>query len=392
MEKGRFKVIKGGGKGINNPLSNYIYKKGYVTNTRLMGVIAMKLYWETEYGVEYIQFFHLDWEEYGIDGFESLGKANQEDIEILEARIMGGLGGQLVEINKKEAIYLLKEALKLNTANNESLPELLGEYEFLLNTNINMTQDDVQGLWDKMCVKIETEIQLVNYYLMRAIGNDVDGQKYLSSSDFDFTPTGKPSTLIKNTVEFSHRDGDKNYYRCEAVIDYDNGYQLLITHLGVKDTNKGLRVDFGEIKNRMKITTIEASFQLKKPEYILVYEIDEFEDLLEIFDENKPYAMQNVHQSGFLFTEFNPNNEHVKDSVYYLNGDIYAVYYVTTGDQLVVGTFDEKNLKELKRYFRRRMFRDILEFDGEFKIDTPLLYEFVQSGLDDFYDFIDGEE
>jgi len=101
--------------------------------------------------------------------------------------------------------------------------------------------------------------------------------------------------------------------------------------------------------------------------------------------------MQNIHQAGFLYTEFNPNNDHVKKPIYYLNGDIYAVYYVTTGNQLAVATYKEENLKDIKEYFNIEEFEGIMEFESEFKIDNPILYEFVQSGYDNFYEFINDE-
>ena len=78
MKKDRFKVIMGGGGKTSAP--KYRFKRGFVTSTRLMGVVGMKLYWENEEGNEYIQFFHLDFEEYGIDGYESLVNGNKEEI------------------------------------------------------------------------------------------------------------------------------------------------------------------------------------------------------------------------------------------------------------------------------------------------------------------------
>lgn len=391
MPKEKFKLIKGGGK--KAPLPQYKYKSGLVTNTRLMGVIGMKLFWNTDEGNEYIQFFHLDWEEYGIDGYESLLDAKEDEIENITMKMMGGLGGEQVEITENEAMYILRIAHEISIKNNEILPEPSDEYKDFFNREVNLNRKDIYKLWEKMSEKIETEVQLVNYYLMRAVGDDIDGQSFLSTENVkDFVPTGKPSTLIKNIVEFSHNENNTNFYRCESVIDFDNGYQFIVSHIGVKATNKGLKVNFAEIKNKMKITTIEAAFQLKKPEYILIYSIEEFVDLLEIFDDFKPSAMQNIHQAGFLYTEFNPNNEHVKDAEYYLNGDIYAVYYITTGNQLAVGTFQEKNLKELKTYFRGKSFGGLLHFEGEFKADSPILYEFVHSEYDDFYEFIEDQE
>ncbi len=391
MSNNKFKLIKGGGNKISLP--KYIFKDGYVTNTRLMGVIGMKLYWETEEGEEYVQFFHLDWEEYGIDGFDSLTNGRDNEIKLIESKMMGGLGGKLVKITDREAIFILKEANKISIEKNQILPEPRDEYDFLLSIGIDLNEEEIRNLWKKMCVPMETEIQLINYFLMRSIGYDIEGQRFLGSPNLEkFVPTGKPSTLIKNVVEFSHEEDDVKYYTCESVIDFENGYQLLISHIGVKKMEKDLKVYFAEIKNKMRITTIEAAFQLKKSEYIIIYDVEDFVELMEMLDIMKPNAMQNIHEGGFLYTEFNPNNEHVKDANYYLNGDTYGVYYVTSGEQLAVGTFVEENLKEIRKFFKGKAFQDNLKFQGEFKADSPLIYEFVQSGIEDFYEFIDENE
>jgi hypothetical protein len=391
MGKDRFKVIKGRGK--KTPVPNYRFKKGYATNTRLMGVVGMKLFWETEEGDEYVQFFHLDCEEYGIDGFESLANASGFDIEIVTAKMMGGLGGTLVEIEEQEGIYLLNEVYKINLKNDQSIPGFSEEYEYLLQVDMDIPEETKENLWKKICEDIVSETQLINYYLMRAVGMDKSGQHFLSEGDNykNFEPTMKPSTLIKNVVEFSGHEGGTNYYNCESVIDLENGYQLIISEIGVKETDKGLKVVYSEVKNKMKISTIEAVFQLKKPEYLLVYSVEDFIEAVELMDELKPHAMQNIHQGGFLYTEFNPTNDHVKDEIYYLNGDIYAVYFITTQGQMVVSTFLEENLEEIKVYFEGKIFEDLFELESEFKIESPLLYEFVQSGLGNFYEFINRE-
>lgn len=391
MKKDKFKVIKGGGG--KNVTPKYKFKKSFVTNTRLMGVVGMKIYWETGEGKEYIQFFHLDFEEYGIDGFESIVDGTQEDIDFISSKMMGGLGGKFIRISKKETIYILNESFKVNIRNNEALCQGVEEYEFLIKSKTNVDQDSELKIWYKMCEDIETDYQLVNYFIMRAVGFDKKGQNFLSIQDkvSGFDPTDKSFTLIKNTVKLSHIENGINYYNVESLIDLDKGYQLIISVVGIKSTEYGLKVVYAQVDNMMKISSIEATFQLKKAEYILVYSTEEIIDLVEILDKEKPNAMQNIHQTGFLYTEFNPNNDHVKNSVYYLNGDIFAVYFITTEDQLAVSTFSKENLKELKKYFSGSVFQELVELEGEFRTDTPLLYEFVHSGYEDFFDFLNDE-
>lgn len=391
MKKDKFKVIKGGGGKVSKP--NYKFKKGFVTNTRLMGVVGMKLYWETEEGNEYVQFFHLDFEEYGIDGYESLVNGTKEEIDFISSKMMGGLGGKFIRIYKREGIYILNQSFKINIRNNEALPQGLEEYEFLLRDKMKIDVDIEFKLWDKMCEKIVNDYQVINYFIMRSVGKDDKGEKFLWEKDRinEFSPTDKSLTLIKNSVNFSHEEDNIKYYSVESLIDLDKGYQLIISEIGVEEIGGIPKIVDAQVNDKMKISSIEATFQLKKPEYILIYSADELIELVEILDRDKPNAMQNVHQTGFLYTEFNPNNNHVKNSLYYLNGDIFAVYFVTTAGQLAVSTFSEDNLKKLKKYFRGEDFELLVDLEGEFKTDTPLLYEFVHSGYEDFFDFLDNE-
>jgi len=392
MRKDKFKVIKGGGGKASAP--KYKYIKGYITNTRLMGVVGMKLFWKNEEGNEYIQFFHLDFEEYGIDGYESLVNGSQEEIDFISARMMGGLGGRFIKISKREGIYLINESYKINISNNEALPQGVEEYDFLLRAKVNIDRDVELKIWEKMCENIVSDFQLVNYFMMRAAGMDKKGQNYLCIQDMvkEFNPTDKCYTLIKNAVEPLYVEEEINYYNAESLIDLDKGYQLVISKIGVKQTEKGPKVIYAEVTNKMKISSIEATFQLKKSEYILIYSVDELIEVVEILDRDKPNAMQNIHETGFLYTEFNPDNDHVKNSIYYLNGDIFAVYFITTQNQLAVSTFSEENLTELKKYFQGKDFKGMIELEGEFKTETPILYEFVHSGYEDFFDFLNDEE
>ncbi len=392
MKKGRFKVIKGGGGKTSGP--KYKFKRGYVTNTRLMGVVGMKLFWENEEGNEYIQFFHLDFEEYGIDGYESLINGSQEEIDFISAKMMGGLGGRFVRISKKEGVYLLNESYKININNNEALPQGMEEYDFLLNIKINGDEEFELKIWKKISEDIASDIELINYFVMRAVGMDKWGQKHLSINEEanEFNPTDKAYTLIKNIIESSYTNENIKYYNVESLVDLDKGYQLIISKIGVKQTEEGPRVDYAMVENRMKISSIEATFQLKKPEYIVVYSVDDLIEIAEILDKDKLNAMQNIHETGFLYTEFNSNNDHVKNPVYYLNGDIFAVYFITTQNQLAVSTFTKENLEEIKKYFSGKDFKEMIELEGEFKTDTPILYEFVHSGYEDFFDFLNDEE
>ncbi|MBN2900086.1 MAG: hypothetical protein JXO44_15070, partial [Clostridia bacterium] len=130
-----------------------------------------------------------------------------------------------------------------------------------------------------------------------------------------------------------------------------------------------------------------AAMHLAKKEYIGVYTVQK-DGFRYLFEYKKPHLMMNIHRNGSLYTEFNTTNAHVELPVYYLNGDIYAVYYLTDSDQLVVSTFDEVNLDSVEAFFDQSGLSDYLAYEGAFEADTSLIYEFVNSGYESFYDFL----
>jgi hypothetical protein len=98
--------------------------------------------------------------------------------------------------------------------------------------------------------------------------------------------------------------------------------------------------------------------------------------------------MVNIHKNGSLYTEFNKNNDHVKSDCYYLNGDVFAVYYITDSDQMVISTFNEENLESINKFFEENGFYNYLSYEGEYEIDSSIIYEFVNSNYENFYEFI----
>ncbi len=95
----------------------------FVTNTRLMGVVVMHIRLRSEVNDQLDYLFHLDFEDYGIDGYSFLENVSPETLNHELMSKMGGLGGSLVELDLDQGLALLKEAYSLNEKYNESLPE-----------------------------------------------------------------------------------------------------------------------------------------------------------------------------------------------------------------------------------------------------------------------------
>lgn len=381
MDKRKFRVIKGKKQ---DPIDiKYGFIQAYVTNTRLMGVIGLRIMWEAD-GDIFHQFFHLDSEEYGLDDYSSVIGKDHEQAEMITANMMGGLGGKFVEVNEKEARYLVKSFVQKNKRWRAPLPESQEEYNFLIKKEVDLSEEEKKKLWNKMCETIYSPIQLINYFIMRAVGLDQKGMDYLSDENVkDYKVVRNPSTLLKNTIHKNEEDS----YITESIVDAESHYKMVVSEIKVK--NKKI-VD-AEIKSTMRISNIEVAFALNKKEYMLIYNVVDSGKLIKVLDKEKPHAMKNGYELGYLYTEFNPTNDHVKEETYYLKDDIYGLYYITTADQLVVAAYTQDRIKEIVKFLSEGCFGEILEFEEKIELDKSLLYDFIYSDYDNIFDFFNEE-
>jgi len=388
MDKTKLRVIKG--NKIQSVEKKYNFIEAHVTNTRLMGVLGLRIVWELDTGEIYHQFFHLDAEEFGFDDFAGLTNGSDEEVETITSKTMGGLGGQLISIGEREARYLIKAFALKNKQWRQPMPDPEWEYYFILKEEVSLTDNEIERLWKKICESIYSPNQLINYFVMRAVGMDYESMGYLSVQKIDYKPVNKPSTLLKNTIEMMEHNGDISYVT-ESVVDVGEHYKMIVSEIHIVETEKGIRVDRAEIKSVMNITSTEAAFSLGKREYLLIYQINDIWELLRLMDSQKAHCMRHAYEAGYLFTEFNPTNEHVDRPVYYLNEDIFGVYYITAAEQMVAAAYSKERIEEIKQYFNGLMFQGIIDLEEQMDLDNLLLYEFVHSEYDNIYDFLEDE-
>lgn len=341
----------------------HMFIKAEATRSRLMGVIGVKLYYES-----FILYFHLDFEEYGFDRFEVTALS---DDEYMTQSVMGGLGADLVEITYKEACVLIYEAVEIGETYGYQVPLNFFEYEYLL---LDTYIDNKTELYDKISVDIDTDESLLNYYLMRTAGQDHFIKKILlQSSDFDFEFSDEPTVLLKNEI-IAYEDA----YICQSLIDYMDAYKMVVSKVKVSQG----KVVKCELVEELLMSPKEASFQLSKKEHIALFYLSSSKEFQMKFEE--PQMMKNVYDSGALFTRFNETNQHVNSSVYYLNGDVFASYFVLD-KQLVVTCFDSKALERVKEELFNVYQLDVM---AELEAEHPILNHFITSGYKDFFEFL----
>lgn len=387
MER-KFKVIRGG---MDSPLhSSKQFISAYVTDTRLMGVTGLYIHWGIEdesLSSDFHQFFYFDAEEYGFETYKSIMGNDIEEISVIESALLGGLGGKKVKLTEKEACYLVQEYARANFRLAISLPKGREEYDFILQKDITLSAKEKSTLMKKMCDPIHSENQLINYFLMRCFGRDLEAAAFLTdgTASLEAYSSYPISTLCKNTIDVC--DGEAGTYLCESLIESGSNYRIVISEVALD----GLTITSLTKRSDFKVTAAEAAMMLSRPEFITVYDLatdnDEFIDgcLAEITTN----AMMTVHENGRLFLAFNKNNAHVDQAVFRLNEDVYGMFYISDFGQMIIASYQVSSIQSLELDLRKSNLRNYLNMTSKYEFKEPVLYEFIQSDFDDFEDFLE---
>lgn len=380
-------VIEGGyGRKLH---SGYHFVCAEATNTRLMGVVGIHVVWQKSEDEFFHELYHLDYESYGVDGYESFINPDDDFLEHQIRSMMGGLGGEFVPLEAKEVRILLQSAVSV-------APECLGEYPEVEEAfpNVNREAIYTEDEYDEICTRLSPQLGrngLIHYFMMRTVGQDWSGRRALwkcEDSNYDFRDmTLVPSTLIRESIE-EISDG---VFEVMSLVDGFNGYDMYISEIVLESTESKHKIKSAEILQKMKISSIEAAMMLKKKEFLSVYTVlDENFDI--DLEDRYPELMDNEHEAGVLFSRFKDNNDHVEEAVFYLSGDILGLYYVTDEDQMLVSSFSEESLDMIEEELSEWIGDKLIRPAGQFVIDAPMLYDFVNSGLGNFFDFLNAEE
>lgn len=387
MNKSNLKVLRGGL--LDTAItSRKDFVSAYVTNTRLMGVIGMHIHFklpDNEILHDFHQFFYFDAEEYGFETYKSILGDDAERIKEIEGSLIGGLGGEKIPLNFEEAKAILHEYVLYNVTRNIPLPEGLAEYRFLLEKDALLSEPEQYILQGKQCVKLETEYELVNYFLMRCFGKDFTGAAYLAASnlDLDLFPDFKPATFLKNNIK---KDPEDYSFVSESLIEFDGQYHMTVTSIKVSH----MKVHSYEKISSFQISNTEAAMLLARPEYITVY--DATEDLSGFgrsATELTANAMITKYDSGTLYMMFHPNNQHVNKQEYRLNEDVLGLYFLSDSGQLICAAYAIDDVLHLEWDLVRSPYRKRLTPVEKYQFQEAVLYEFIQSGFPYFEEFVD---
>ena len=99
--------------------------------------------------------------------------------------------------------------------------------------------------------------------------------------------------------------------------------------------------------------------------------------------------MATDHETGTLYMIFHPNNKHVAKKEYRLNEDVLGMYFVSTAGQLISAAYSLDEIRCLELDLGTSSFGKKLVPIAKYEFQEPVLYEFIQSGFDDFELFVD---
>ena len=353
-----------------------------VTNSRLMGTMGLLISWQDD-NDKIVQYFLLDSEGLGLADYISLKNPTKDEEYKEEERLMGGLGSDKIRISKDEALFLVKYFGDKNSYYEKDLPGKVDEYIDIIDkyeTNLS-----IEDMYKKICKPIESEVEFINYMTMRFIAWDRESLKYFSCSEeiSNMHITNINGTLLKNTVI---PRGNKRYIS-EALYEDNDGYYTSKIAFSIDKVNDDFKISSMVVTDKEPVFDFEVFDEISKSEFISIYNINRVNEFLDIFYKDNPFILKSDMENGTFFTRFNFNNDHVKNNVYVINNDIKAIYY-QIGNTFFVGTYSNEDRKYINKILKCN-YKEYLDIKEELYFEENVLYDFVESESNDFYDFLD---
>lgn len=407
-----FHVIKGGLQKKAQTASQRLIS-AWITDTRLMGVCCIKAHWLAEAGddtFEMFQFFYFDWQEYGLETYESfLGEPDLEMLEAVETvehSLAAGLGGEKNLITERELRFLVQSFAEFNAKRGIPMPQKSSEFDFLLKPQFNLSDEEQHSLICKECTKISSPMQVMNYFLMRCFARDFEGAKLLTKNYVrtDLFPEFAAADMLRNSIKEAPDDAGSNSdyyatssdtdfgtfntrktYTCESLLEFDAKYYLAATRI----TLEGRKVVKYERLSAFRISLWESSLMLTQPEYVTVYDVA---GDLSGFD-TKTFSLLKTgllsqHECGKLFSVFYPNNAHLAQSTYYMYDDLFGICYVLDSGQIVLASRSYENILKLEKELEESRYGPSLVLVSRYEFNHSLIHDFVNRNYEDFEDFL----
>ena len=357
------------------------YNFAKVTNSRLMGSMGLLICWSE--GNDYIyQYFLLDAEGLGIADYISLKNPSKDEVYMEEQRLMGGLGSDVIIISEEEALFLVNHFGRKTIEWEKELPGNVDEYiEIIDNYNTNL---NIEDLYPIICKEVKEANEFINYMTMRFIARDRECLRYFSKNEeiSNMHITNINGTLLKNKVVCK---GDGKFVS-EALYEDEDGYYMCKVAFNITKEDNGFKISSMLVTDKEAMYDFEVFDEISKEEFISIYNILDINKFMEKFYIDNPFTLKSEMDEGILFTRFNFNNNHVKEKVYVINNDIKAIYYQIE-NKFFVGTYNQRDRMYINKILLNN-YKEFLDMKDEYYFEENVLYDFAESGSNDFEDFL----
>lgn len=388
MEKEHFKVIKGGMTSRALP-ENRRFVSAYITDTRLMGVLVLHIHWifdRKHPDPDFHQFFYIDCEETGIELYRSLFTENNNGVSEVFRSMADGLGGEKHKISEAGARYVLKEFAAFNKRTGTEYPRGFSEYGFMIEEETGISEAAVSKLLNKECETIEKDNQLINYFLMRGLGED---ERAFSLLTDDSSECGRMFEDLKGFMMHRNiisRTSDENIFICETLIEKDLCYSTMISEIHLE----GIKVKYAKRKRLFPVSSDEVHMILSRSEFVSHYITGiSVEDFRSLFSFRGLRYTLTKYGSGFLYTVYDRNNSHVSSDEYLIYNDVQGLIFITVSGELLITAYSEKRIRPLENRVEKLMCEGLAAIEGKYEFPDPVMYTFITSGTVNFDEFIE---
>lgn len=414
-----------------NHFAEYEFDSCLATDTRLMGVVALKISWKGRQKprARYFQVVHLDYSEYGIDEyleFECIPgtdtyRDNKEDMNYYWRHFTGVMGGKTVSIGPDEMLRLIDMALPLaaegvkreyDDRENEEFRayatrRLALMAEELGRCGYRSENCDPVAAMKAVSIKGLETCETINYFIMRMVDRDFDAASMLSSidrSELESCELAEPGiqTLIKSSIKRSTRekdppdDGRSLPYRVKITTLAPQGYyhSSFIIYLSGDYRSRDPVVTQLDMGSSIKLSDYESAIQVARREYITVFEVPD--NILNGFDGKYIAPLASVDPTivpnGWLYTIYNKDNSHVNKFEYRLGDDVYGYALLTIGGEFVLMSNEMTRISMLDNATAMSFYSPQLKLTGRYMIDTPIFHTLCHSHGAYFEDLIEPKQ
>ncbi|MCQ2567301.1 MAG: hypothetical protein MJ127_02735 [Mogibacterium sp.] len=409
-----------------NHFKEYHFVSCEVTDTRLMGVLAMRITWRGRNNTRalYYQVLHLDYSEYGIDDyfeFDCTPNATtyQENSEAQKYHwhaFVSVMGGKIVRLSAPVMLALIDKALPYAADNfrreydneenaafrHNAIIRLDLMKEALVEEGITASDSSGQELIKAVSPHKLTTCETINYFLMRLVDLDFEAAAYLSTIPEDVLRESELTlpgiqTLMRNKIKPLDRSvKDGTSYKCTMTTlgAYNYYHSSLVVELDGDFRSRDCRVTSLSVGSCERMNKIEAAYQITQHEYITVFDCRD--RLLDHFDGSKLTYLCDVEPiqvpNGWLFTIYNKDNSHVNSADYRLSDDVFGYALLSIDGEFIIMSNKISNIEYMDDATVISLYAPFMSLTGRYELDTPIFHNLCSSYGVMFRELIEGPE